>query len=350
VLVAAAVRELLWGLPAVAREVHAWKARAQAIPDGPLREDALDALTRKRAHADGAALFSILPEGRDPRLLHLLVAYEVMADFLDNVSERVAKLSRGGGRRINLALIEAIDPGESISDHYRDHRWCDDGDYLMVLLQACRESCVTLPSFERVRPLVRRAASLAQVVGLNHEPEPDLRDAALMSWAERECAAEHELMWFESSAAASGWLAVLALLALAAEPDCELVGIAETYAAYLPWTSLAGTMLDSYVDQAEDVSNAEHSYIAHYPSAPVAVQRTRWVIERSARAVGSLRAGHRHAVIAACMVAMYSSKDSALLPARRSTTRSLVSAGGSLAMLMLPVLRLWRIVYALRSA
>jgi tetraprenyl-beta-curcumene synthase len=341
---------LSWGLPAAAREVRIWKARARAIPDGPLRQDALDALTRKRTHTEGAALFSVLPDGRDLHLLQLLVAYEIMADFIDNVSERNAKTSRVDGLQINLALIEAIDPGESISDHYRHHRWRDDGDYLIALVEACRESCVQLPSYEHVRAQAVRAARLAQVLGLNHEPEPSLRDAALMGWAAREFAGESELIWFESAAAASGWLAVLALLALAAEPACEAACVADTYAAYLPWTSLAGTMLDSYVDTVEDACNADHSYIAHYSSDCVAVQRTRWAIERSARAVGSLRAGHRHAIIAACMVAMYSSKDSALIPVRRSTTRSLVRAGGSLAVLMLPVLRLWRVVYALRSA
>jgi tetraprenyl-beta-curcumene synthase len=340
---------LSWGLPAVAREVRLWKGRARAIPDEPLREDALDALKRKRAHTDGAALFSILPERRDGRLLALLVAYEIMADFLDNVSERGAKTGVDDGLRINLALVEAIDPDETISDHYRHYRWRDDGNYLIALVRACRASCVRLPSYEDVRPLVIRAARLAQVLGLNHEPEPRLRDAALMGWAARECGGERELTWFESTAAASGWLTVLALLALAAEPVCGETRVADTYAAYFPWTSLAGTMLDSYVDMVEDARNADHSYIAHYPNDDVAVQRTRWAIERSTRAVGDLRGGHRHAIITACMVAMYSSKDSALASPRRSTTHSLVRAGGSLTMLMLPVLRLWRTVYALRS-
>jgi tetraprenyl-beta-curcumene synthase len=330
------VRELFWGLPAVSSEVRVWKARARAIPDRPLREDALDALTRKRAHTDGAGLFSVLPVGRDLRLLRLLVAYEIMADFLDNVSERSTRTGGGDGLRVNLALIEAIDPAESLSDHYRDHRWRDDGDYLKTLLRVCRESCVLLPSYDHVRPLAIRAARL--------------RDTALMGWAAREFSGEGELTWFESTAAASGWLAVLALLALAAEPSCEASCAAETYAAYQPWTSLAGTMLDSYVDMAEDASNTEHSYIAHYSSDRVALQRIRWAIERSVRALRELRGGYRHAVIAACMVAMYSSKDSALMPVRRASTRSLVHAGGSLPMLMLPVLRLWRIAYALQSA
>ena len=70
---ASAVRELLWGLRSVSRELRAWRGCAQAIPDGPLREDALSSLARKRTHADGAALFSILPRQRSPRLLRLLL-------------------------------------------------------------------------------------------------------------------------------------------------------------------------------------------------------------------------------------------------------------------------------------
>jgi tetraprenyl-beta-curcumene synthase len=65
----------LWGLPAVSREIDAWRARAQAIPDLPLREDALHSLTHKRDHSEGAALFWVLPRSRDQRLLRLLVAY-----------------------------------------------------------------------------------------------------------------------------------------------------------------------------------------------------------------------------------------------------------------------------------
>jgi hypothetical protein len=47
---------------------------------------------------------------------------------------------------------------------------------------------------------------------------------------------------------------------------------------------------------------------------------------------------------------LYLTKDSAHTPAMRATTASLVRAGGSLTRLLLPILRLWRIAYAQRSA
>src|ERR1700722_1108216 len=89
-LLVAATREVLWGLRAVSREIKIWRARALEIPDSAIREDALSSIDRKRGHTDGAALFWILPPRRDPKLLRLLVTYELIWDFLDCLNEHGA--------------------------------------------------------------------------------------------------------------------------------------------------------------------------------------------------------------------------------------------------------------------
>ncbi len=70
-------------------------------------------LSSKRASTDGAALFWTLPDGRSPNLLRLLVAFEVMADFLDNVSERGVQAGPANGIQLHVALSEALDPGRA---------------------------------------------------------------------------------------------------------------------------------------------------------------------------------------------------------------------------------------------
>jgi tetraprenyl-beta-curcumene synthase len=372
--VRATARELVWGLREVAREVRRWRSRAAAIPDAALRTDALHSLTSKRASTDGAALFWILPGGRHPNLLRLLVEFEVMADFLDTASERSAcvmgaharvgsevrpararasgarsRCAAASGVQLHRALSEALDPGAPVSAYYRHHPWGEDGGYLRALVAACRVRCARLPSYERVRARAIRAATLARVLGLNHEPDPDVRDAALGEWARREARGWGELEWFESTAAASGWLTVLALLALAAGVELEERRVRDTCAAYLPWVSLAGTMLDSYADRAQDAADGEHSYIAHYPCAEVAVRRVEELVREAALRARTLPDGARHGVIVGCMVALYLSKDSARTPQMRAGTRRLACAGGSLARLLLPVLRAWRVAYALRG-
>jgi len=340
------VRELAWGLPAVASEVRAWRARATGIPDAAIRRDALTALDSKRGHSDGAALFCILPRTRNHELLRLLVAYETVWDFLDSVNERGAAAGQVNGRQLHLALVEALDRSRPISDYYCNHPWREDGSYLRALIGACRESCARMCSYEYVQPLVVREAIRAQVLAINHDLDPASRDRTLREWATREFPDETGADWFELTGAASASLTIHALLALAAKPACSASEIARTVRAYFPWISAATTMLDSYVDQAEDNTNGDHSYIGHYPTPQIATERLRRLIQRSFQEVGALPNGKRHTLLVACMVAMYLSKDSARTHATHETTMSLASAGGPLTRFLLPILRLWRIAQA----
>jgi cytochrome P450 len=348
VLLAAAARELLWGLPAVSRELHGWRARAEAIPDRTLREDALDSLERKRDHAEGAAMFWVLPDRRDPRLLRLLVAYQTIWDFLDNVSER--DTSAANGRQLHLALSEALDPEAPISDYYRYHSWKGDGGYLRALVEACRKCCEALPSYSHVRPHVLTGVALCAVQSINHEPDPQRRDAALQAWAGRQVIGGCQAMsWFELTAAASGFTPHV-LLALAAEPSCSERDIAKALGAYFPWVSLAITMLDSYVDRLDDAASGDHSYIAHYGDVDTAVEHLGAIVDQTVREARALPNGHRHATLVSCMVAMYLSRDCAETHEMRARTLDLANAGGSLTRLLLPLLRTWRTIYLRRAA
>jgi len=344
----ATTREVAWGLHQVTNEMRHWRARAELIPSGPIREDALHALASKRTHADGAALFSILPRRRNRNLLRLLVAYELILDFLDNVSER--HRTENNGRELHLALIDAVDPNRTPADYYRHHPWNDDGGYLKALVESCQRRCRALPSFEQIRVVIAREAGRTQVLALNHLSDPDERDAALRHWAALECPDDHALSWYELGGAASASLVVLALLTLAADTGVSAELIETTRQAYWPWMSLVAVMLDSYADQAEDSLSGDHSYVAHYPSRARCVHRLSECIDRAAVGVLSLPRGHKHAVILGSMVAMYLSKDSARAPDMEHDTRALAKAGGSLACLLLPVLRLWRTRYAHRAA
>lgn len=334
-----------FGLADVSREVERWRARAARISEEHLREDALHAIADKRANIDGAALFWTLPRTRSDELLRLLVAFEILADFLDCASERAADAGIENGLALHHALIEALDPRVEVSDHYRHHPWRDDGGYVCALVDACRESCVRLPSYQTARPQLLRAASFAQVLALNHDPLPARRDQMLRAWADTHFAASEEgLAWFEWTGGASAWLTILALLALAADPGRDARAAKDTYAAYLPWISLLGTMLDSYGDVAQDAAEAHHSYIAHYTSPDAAASRIAHIMRRSLELAAGLRDGERHLVLVSAMIAMYLSKDSVRTPQTRALTRVLIAGAGPLARLLLPVLRLWRVL------
>jgi tetraprenyl-beta-curcumene synthase len=350
-LVAATLRELIWGRKAVSSEIRHWRSAAERIPDPRIRADAVDVLTRKRGNTDGAALFWTLVRRRNLGLLRLLVAHELIWDFLDNVSERGAHAGERNGRHLHRAVVESLDPDRPISDYYRYHPWKDDGGYLRALVETCRTCVRHLPSYPLVRSLAIREATRAEVQGLNHETSDARRDRALQAWAAQEFPGQHaEVSWFELTATASAPLVIHVLLALAAEPRSSERDVLDTYAVYFPWVSLATVMLDSYADRADDAAAGAHIYFDHYDNDAHALARLRESIGRSARGALRLPNGERHAVLIACMVAMYLSKASVRTPELRETTHELARAGGSLTRLLLPILRLWRVRYGQQSA
>jgi tetraprenyl-beta-curcumene synthase len=341
-LLTATARQLRWGLRAVSGEIRTWRARATAIPDPTLRRDALSALNDKRGHADGAALFWTLPRVRNDDLLRALVRYELLQDFLDTVTEQGAAVGPDDGEPLYLSLADALDAERTVSDHYAG-RLRDDGGYLAALVAGCRDSCRALPGYDVVRPLLVREAQRSRVLVINHRGDEASRDTELRDWATRHLPDESDLQWFECTAAASGWITTHALLAASASEGVTHEEAVATHAAYFPWLAMALTMLDSYADQAEDRASGDHSYVGHYGTPEAAVERLCESMARAASGVLALPNGERHGVLLGCMIALYLSKDSARAAGLRENTASIAAAGGTLPMLLLPVLRLWRI-------
>jgi tetraprenyl-beta-curcumene synthase len=347
-LIAATARELSWALPESRREARKWQQRAEHIPDESIRADALRSFSHKRGNLTGATLFTTLLSHRSRGLLQTLVAFQTIFDLLDDLHERHPTATNG--EQLYLALVDALTPGEPLPDYYAQHPRTEDAGYLGALIEDCRRRCETLPSFAAVQPLLIHEANKARrVLALNHLPDPEERDRALRHWAETEFPGQEEWPWFELTAAASGQLAIFALLALAAKPALDEREVAATYDAYWPMVPLITTMLDSFVDQLEDAENGDHRYISHYREPGLAVARLSELIESAASRIVGLPDGHRHAVIISCMVAFYLTKDSVRSSALEPQAKQLLRAGGSLPRALAPVLRIWRTAYAQRA-
>lgn len=346
----AAFRELRWGLAAVAEQVDHWQAFARSIPDPSIREDALHAITQQRSHIDGAALFSTLPRARSPALLRLLVAYEIIWDFLDNFNERTDDLGVANGLQLHRALVDALDDdSKPVSAYYLHCPAHDDGGYLRKLVAGCRQLYEQMPSHAALRSAVARESRRALVCAINHDPSANRRDTALRNWANEEFPAGHEAAWFELTAAASTNLTVFALLALACESTCISLQIERVSTAYFPWISVLTAMLDSYVDQVDDAATGNHCYLAHYPTHGDAINRLCELMWRCLNEATALREAEKHCVIASCMFAMYLTKDSARSLPMRSSTRRLGRAAGPIARALYPVFLVWRAAYGLRD-
>jgi tetraprenyl-beta-curcumene synthase len=308
------------------------------------------ALDHKRGNTHGAALFSVLPQGRSRPLLRLLTTYQVLWDFLDSLSEAWRGLTTDDTLHLHLALLDAVDPARPLRDYYAPLSLPDDGGYLRSLVETCRGCCRALPSFHQVAPVLRTEAKRIGVQALNHAAEPTHVPFALRDWVTREYPGTHEVTWFELAAAGGANLAIYALFALAAEASCPSDRIEDTYHAYFPWTGALATMLDGFVDQFDDARNGEHCYVAYYQSPDDATIQISRLVRRCLSETHSLKNSERHTLVAAAMVAMYLSRDSARTPSLSTASQQMAQAGGSLTRALLPVLRLWRVANKTRAS
>lgn len=269
--------------------------------------------------------------------------------FSGQCEQSAVEAGEVNGVQLHAALVNALDPARPMRDYYLYDPREGDAGYLRALVDECRQQCQGLRSFQRVQPFLVVEARRASVQALNHDPCPTSRVAKLQAWAKREFPGKQEAEWFELSGAAAASLLIYALLALASERDVADEEIASVRRIYGPWVSVLSTMLDSYVDTADDVATGQHRYIAYYPNRDVAIERLTEIMRRCLSEASVLPGGEKHVVVIASMIAMYMSKDSARTDENRLVTNALLARSGSLPQVLLPVLRLWRICYGQRE-
>lgn len=333
--------------PKVARELEYWRARASAIPDPVLRGQALGSLREKRRHAEGAAAFAVIsPRAGRGDVVRFLVAFQVMYDYLDTISEQPgADDPLLDTLQLHTALTESLMPGVAEGSAYDFHPQRDDGGYLDHFVEMCRASCASLPAFSTVAPLARSAARLAvQSQGYNHvlplTPPGLLSEVA--AWAAEEGGDDHGLMWWEVIGAAGSSLAILALVAAAADPALEAHESDAIHDVYAPWAGAVLALIDSLIDQPHDDEDATHSLVGRYPSADAAGDRVASFVDRALALTRETPHPERHALIVTSMVALFASAPAARHPCARDAIRRALRATGPRGALPLVLLRLKR--------
>jgi hypothetical protein len=334
-----ATLELGWGLRGVRQELRHWRTQALLIADPVARCDALVAQEDKRVLVDGAALFWTLPKRRSGEALRLLVAFQTLANHLDNASERAAAANAdlGTGRLLVAALDLDVGPAA-----YAFATEGGDGEYVAGLVEACRDGCATLPGYRAVRGLLLTEAGRARSLDIEHDHDPHRRERRMREFAAAEYATVVDMKWWELVAGCSSLLTTIILLSLAADERLSRYGLTAAVEAYTS-AAIVSALLDNYVDQLEDPDASAHNYLNYYPSERVGVERLAMLIEQMMHRLGGLDHGERHLVIATSMTAMFLSSDAARSTQLAPDTQRLAAASGTLTTALLPILRLWRI-------
>lgn len=289
-------------VPRARREIHRWAAAAAAIPDPVLRRHATHAILMDSRNAEAvAALAATAPRRQRRTTVELLVAYQLLVDYVDTLGERVCAGEFRRGLSIGMALVSAVRAPSSPVDL---DTLGDDGGYLGALVTTCRGRFRRLPAAEVVAPQAEAAAArCAQALAYTHTATRSAMLDELRSWAVSTNATAG-YSWWEVAAGGNSSIAILALLAAAADPLTTDRDAAALTTSYWPHVCVMSTMLDSLADYERDRESGEFSFVSHYPNADAARDGLIHATRLSLAAVRPLRHRHVHAMIV-CGVAGY---------------------------------------------
>jgi len=289
-------------VPRARREISRWAAAAAAIPDPVLRSHATHAIDIDNRNAEAvAALAAIAPRRQRRTTVELLVAYQLLVDYIDTLGERVCADELQRGLSLGMALISAIAPPASPIDL---DPLGDDGGYLVALVSTCRGRFRRLPAAEVVAQEAEAAAArCAQALAYTHTATRSGTLGDLRGWA-ASANASAGYAWWEIAAGGNSSIAILALLAAAADPLTTRRDAVALASAYWPHLCVMSTMLDSLADYERDRVSGEFSFVSHYSDARAARDGLTRATQRSLATVALLRRHHTHTMIV-CGVAGY---------------------------------------------
>jgi tetraprenyl-beta-curcumene synthase len=309
--------------------------RAEAIPDPLLRADALTSHRDKGSNSEGLAALAVLaPPVHRADVARSLVAYQLILDYLDGVSERPNDDPLANGLTLHRAFDVALDPDTPHEDYYAHSSRSEDGGYLEALIEICRAPLRDLPSYPVAREaLLRQARLCRESQAFNHALRYISVDQEIGDWARRtsaESGLDPGFEWWELiAAAAASSLCVGALLALAATPGAQEADALRVESAYFPWASGLNALLDSLVDFDEDPFEASH--LRRYESHDHAAQRLQAIATGARSRVADLPDGRLHEAILAAMGSLYLVDEAAWRPGREPLALAVYGALGPLA-------------------
>ncbi|WP_221243182.1 DUF2600 family protein [Conexibacter arvalis] len=289
-------------VPQARAEIRRWSTVAETIPDPVLRAHATAAIAADTDNAEAVTAFAAFASrSRRRTTIELLVAHQLLADYVDVLGERVCCDRLADGLRIGSALPAAVArPGDPLDLDPLG----DDGGYLAALVSACRDRLWRLPAAATVAGRAQ-AAAVRWGEGLAHSHTAAHGEALAQveAWsAEQDGCAGYA--WWEIAAGSNSNLAIAALLAAAADPATTARDAARIEAAYWPHVCAMSTLLDSLVDCERDAVSGDFSFVSHYAGADAARAGIVAAASRSLGAVSTLRHSHTHAMIV-CGVAAY---------------------------------------------
>lgn len=292
-------------LPEVRSQLGVWREVAGTIPDPELKTQAIASMTTKQFHCEGGAVYAAANLQQKNVLIPLIVAFQTISDYLDNLCDRSTSQDAQDFRQLHQAMLDAIDPSSAIKDYYLYHDEKDDGGYLSQLVKTCQSCICLLPSYGLVQSDVRELVSLYCDLQVYKHISRDLREGELLEWWELHRSRYSQLCWNEFAAATGSTLAVFMLFLSAADKYLKPSAVKVIREAYFPHICGLHILLDYLIDQEEDRLGGDLNFCNYYEGMEITLERVKFIVEQARKDIGRLPHSAFHRMIIEGLLALY---------------------------------------------
>lgn len=292
-------------LPEVRIELEKWRREAGQIPDEELRKQALASIDTKRFHCQGGAVYAAANLPEKHILIPLIVAYQTISDYLDNLCDRSTSLDPADFRQLHQSMLDAVSPETEPADYYALRTEREDGGYLLRLVQKCRDCIGQLSGYEAAKPYIRDLAGLYTDLQVYKHIHPDKREAALLEWWSQHAHRTPHLRWNEFAAATGSTLGVFMLFLAATDPFLDDEDASSIHASYFPNVCSLHIMLDYLIDQDEDRLGGDLNFCNYYEDADTMLNRIASIVEWARKDVRTIPSTPFHRMIIEGLLALY---------------------------------------------
>nr|WP_206699320.1 tetraprenyl-beta-curcumene synthase family protein [Brevibacillus agri] len=291
--------------PVLEREFAAWYERAQAIPNPELRKQAQDSMNSKKFHCQGGCVYAAQVIPYVETIVPLIVAYQTISDYLDNLCDRSTSLDPKDFRQLHFSMQDALTPGAPLRDYYQYREDKDDGGFLAGLVQTCQRYAAQLPAYSKIQPQVLVFSCLYSDLQVHKHIAQHLREGELLAWWDEYKERYDYLQWQEFAAVTGSTIGIFALFCLATEDDVSEETINTVSEAYFPWLCGLHILLDYLIDLEEDRLGGDLNFVSYYDSEQVATERLQFFIKQAKASVKRLPNPAFHRMIVDGLVAFY---------------------------------------------
>lgn len=315
-------------LPRVQKLLTQWKKEAVFCEDYELRLQALNSIAEKDFHCQGGAIFAVPYPEKEDVLLNIIVAYQTLCDYLDNLCDRADCVDGLAFRALHSSLIDALTPHGEKHPYYQAYPFGNDGGYINKMVDECRLGLQRLPSYHLVQADVIALAQLYIDLQVKKHIAWEVREKAVIEWATAQLAECPGVYWNEYAAASGSTLAIFALFGLSARDEVAPAEIQITLHTYFPWICGLHILLDYFIDQDEDRVGGDLNFTFYYPKNEEIILRLKTFIrEAHVQASKLTNPGFARTVIEG-LLAMYFSDKKVKKQGFGRVTRELINESG----------------------